>query len=102
MHQEGRHEYEVAFRSLDHVLQLVAETEASVARDHINHALRLAVVVRPRAHATVHMDVAYPDVLRPDRLAAAALRAQHARRLRRRRVALVRFDDAYFSHHVTP
>ena len=65
-------------------------------------ALGLAMVVWPRAHPAIHVDVAYPDILRPDGLAAAALRAQHARRLGRRRVALVRLNNAYFRHQLTP
>jgi hypothetical protein len=58
------------------------------------------VVVGAGAHALVDANVTYPEVLGTDCAGATAFSAIHARRLRRRRVALVRLDDFDFVHQI--
>ena len=70
VHEVRRHEDEVARLRLDRVLQVVAEAEAGVTADDVDHALELAVVVRPGADALVDADVADPEVLGAHRLRA--------------------------------
>jgi len=71
MRDERRHEHEVAFRQIDVVLEVLAEVDASAARQHVGAGLGLAMVMRQRAEAGRVAGLAEPDfgrrrMLRPD------------------------------------
>ena len=66
MRHEGRHIDEISGPSLGHILEVVAPPHTGLAAHHVDHTLKLAMVVHAGLGVGLDGDGPGPDLLGPD------------------------------------